>query len=151
LGEKGTLPAADSASTELQKMVKQKRVRSPRFSVPNNEQVVVSVGTEQLKGTLQVLSLTGGAVRLDKQFSRGTFGDIGINTVSGNFSAAIEFLQTASGRGQAFRFIAMGGVARKRLEDALKKMRGQGLAVQKTPLDQFRSLARRVLSRRSGK
>lgn len=132
-------------------MTKQKRIRSPRFSVPNNEQVVVSVGTEQLKGTLRVLSLTGGAVRLDKRFSSGTLGDIGINTVSGNVSAAVEFLQAASGRAQAFRFIAMGLAARKRLEDALKKMRGQGLAVEKTPLEQFRSLARRVLSRRSRK
>jgi hypothetical protein len=132
-------------------MTKQKRIRSPRFSVPNNEQVIVSVGTEQLKGALRVLSLTGGAVRLDKRFSPGTLGDIGINTVSGNVSAAVEFLQAASGRAQAFRFIAIGPAARKRLEDALKKMRGQGLAVEKTPLEQFRSLARRVLSRRSRK
>ena len=132
-------------------MIKKKRVRSPRFSVPNNEQVVVSVGTDLLKGTLQVLSLTGGAIRVDRQFSRGTLGDIRMSTVSGNFSAAIEFLQAANGRAQAFRFITMGPVARKRLEDALKKMREQGLAVQKTPLDQFRSLARRVLSRRFGK
>lgn len=131
-------------------MTKQKHTRSPRFSVPNNEQAVVSVGNEQLKGTLHVLSLTGGAIRLDKRLSPGTLGDIGINTVSGNCSAAVEFLQ-ASGRAQAFRFIAMGPVARKRLEDALKKMRGQGLAVKKTPLEQFQTLARRVLSRRSGK
>jgi len=129
-------------------MAKQKRVRSPRFSVPNNEQVVVSVGSEKLKGTLHVLSRTGGAIRLDKRCSPGTLADIAINTVSGNFSATIEFLQAANGRAQAFRFIAMGPVARKRLEDALQKMRGQGLAVQKTALDQFRSLARRVLSGR---
>jgi PilZ domain-containing protein len=129
-------------------MVKQKRIRSPRFSVPNNEQVVVSIGSEKHKGTLQVLSLTGGAVRLDKRFASGTLGDIAINTVSGSFSAAIELLQMAKGKAQAFRFIAMGPVARKRLEDSLNKMRGQGLAVAKTPLDQFRTLARRVLSRR---
>jgi hypothetical protein len=132
-------------------MAKQKRVRSPRFFVPNNEQVVVSVGTEKLKGILHVLSRTGGAIRLDKQCSPGTLADIAINTVSGNCSATIEFLQTANGRAQAFRFIAMGPVARKRLEDALQKMRRQGLAVKKTPLDQFRSLARRVLSVRRRK
>jgi len=129
-------------------MAKQKRVRSPRFSVPNNEQVVVSVGSEKLKSTLHVLSRTGGAIRLDKRCSPGTLADIAINTVYGNCSATIEFLQAANGRAQAFRFIAMGPVARKRLEDALQKMRGQGLAVQKTALDQFRSLARRVLSGR---
>jgi hypothetical protein len=130
-------------------MVKQKRIRSPRFAVPNNEQVVVSIGSEKHKGTLHVLSLTGGAIRLDRQFASGTLGDIGINTVSGSFSAAIELLPMAKGKAQAFQFIAMGPVARERLADALKKMRGQGLAVEKTPLDQFRSLARSVLSRRS--
>jgi len=129
-------------------MTKQKRARSPRYSVPNNEQVLVSIDNEQLKGTLHLLSLTGGAVRLEKRFSSGTLGDIGITTVSGNVMAAIEFLQMANGRAQAFRFIAMGPVARQRLNDALNKMRGQGLAVQKTALDQVRSFARQVVSRR---
>lgn len=128
-------------------MVKPKRTRSPRFSVPNNEQVLVTVGGERHKGTLQILSLTGGAIRLDKRFSPGTLGDVALNTVSGTSSAAIEFLQMANARAQAFRFIAMGPIARKRLEDALEKMRGQGLGVAKTPLDQFKSLARSVLSR----
>jgi hypothetical protein len=81
----------------------------------------------------------------------GTLGDIGIDTVSGKFSAAIELLQMANSNAQAFRFIAMGPVARERLDDALKKMRGQGLSVEKTPLDQFRRLARSVLSRGSRK
>jgi hypothetical protein len=45
----------------------------------------------------------------------------------------------------------MGPVARGRLNDGLSKMRAQGLAVEKTPLDHFRSLARRVLSVRSAK
>src|SRR5215510_5807838 len=98
-------------------MAKQRRVRSPRFSVPNNEQVLVSIGNEQLRGTLQLLSLTGGAVRLDKRFAPGTLGDIGINTVSGNVIAAIELLQMANPRAQAFRFLAMGPVARERLGD----------------------------------
>lgn len=132
-------------------MAKQKRARSPRFSVPNQEQVVVAVGAEQLKGTLHLLSLTGGAVRLDKRFAAGTLGDIAINTVAGNFSAAVEFLQMAAGKAQAFRFIAMSPVARERLQDTLKKMRGQGLAVDKSALDQIRSLARQVLSGRSRK
>jgi hypothetical protein len=119
--------------------------------VPNKEQALVSVGIERLKGTLNVLSRTGGAIRLGKRFSPGTLGDIGINTVSGSFSAAIEFLQAANGNAQAFRFVAMGPVARKRLDDALEKMQGQGLAVGKTPLDRIKSLARRALSSRSRK
>jgi hypothetical protein len=129
----------------------QRRSRSPRFVVPNNEQAVVSVGAEKLKGTLHMLSLTGGTVRLDKRFVSGTFADIGIQTASGTFSAAIELLPMARNNAQAFRFIAMGPVARGRLNDGLSKMRAQGLAVEKTPLDHFRSLARRVLSVRSAK
>ncbi|HEV8493596.1 MAG TPA: PilZ domain-containing protein [Candidatus Angelobacter sp.] len=132
-------------------MKKQKSVRSPRFVVPNNEQAVVSIGSERLKGTLHMLSLTGGTIRLEKRFASGTFADIGIQTASGTFSAAIELLRAASGNTQAFRFVAMGPVARGRLNDGLNKMRAQGLAVQKTPLDQFRSLARRVLSPRFAK
>jgi hypothetical protein len=132
-------------------MAKHRQVRSPRFSVPNKEQALVSVGAERLKGTLNVLSRTGGAIRLGQKFSPGTLGDIGINTVSGSFSAAIEFLQTSNGNAQAFRFVAMGPVARKRLEDALEKMHGQGLGVGKTPLDRIKSLARRALSSGSRK
>jgi len=132
-------------------MKNQRRVRSPRFVVPNNEQAVVSIGAERLKGTLHVLSLTGGTVRMDRRFASGTFADIGIQTASGTFSAAIELLPMASGNAQAFRFIAMGPVARTRLNDGLSKMRAQGLAIEKSPLDQFRNLARRVLSVRSAK
>jgi hypothetical protein len=132
-------------------MKKQRRVRSPRFIVPNNEQAVVSVGDEKLKGTLHMLSLTGGTIRLQKRFATGTFADIGIETASGTFSAAIELLPMASGNAQAFRFIAMGPVARGRLNDGLSKMRAQGLAIEKTPLEHFRSLARRVLSARSAR
>ena len=147
LEKSATLNPISTTSTELQRMVKQKRVRSPRYSVPNSEQAVVSIGSEHHKGTLHLLSLTGGAIRLDRRFASGTLGDIGIDTVSGKFSAAIELLPMVNSKAQPFRFLAMGPVARERLDDALKKMRGQGLAVAKTPLDQFRSLARRVLSR----
>src|SRR6478609_3024548 len=132
-------------------MKKQKSVRSPRFVVPNNEQAVVSIGSEKLKGTLHMLSLTGGTIRLEKRFAPGTFADIGIQTASGTFSAAIELLTTTRNNSQAFRFIAMGPVARGRLNDGLSKMRAQGLGIEKTPLDQFRSLARRVLSVRLAK
>ena len=130
-------------------MAARKGTRSPRFSVPNDEGVVVSIGTEKLTGTLHLLSLTGGAVRLPKRAVAGTLGDIAFSTVTGTFSAAIEFLQTAGSKPQGFRFIAMSATASKRLQDALKKMRSQGLAVNKTPLDHVRDLARRVLPRRS--
>jgi hypothetical protein len=129
----------------------QKRVRSPRYVVPNNEQAVVSVGSEKLKGTLHMLSLTGGTVRMERRFASGTFGEIGLQTDSGTFSAAIEFLPMARNNTQAFRFIAMGPVAKGRLSDGLSKMRAQGLGLEKSPMDQFRSLARRVLSPRFAK
>jgi hypothetical protein len=119
--------------------------------VPNNEQAVVSIGSEKLRGTLHMLSLTGGTIRLEKRFASGTFADIGIQTASGTFSAAIELLRTASGNTQAFRFVAMGPVARGRLNDGLNKMRAQGLGIQKSPLEQVRNLARRVLSPRFAK
>jgi hypothetical protein len=132
-------------------MKKQKGVRSPRFVVPNKEQAVVSIGSEKLRGTLHMLSLTGGTIRMEKRFASGTLADIGIETASGTFSAAIELLRTAGGNAQAFRFIAMGPVARDRLNDGLNKMRAQGLALQKTPLEHVRNLARRVLSPRFAK
>jgi hypothetical protein len=47
----------------------------PGFSVPNNEQVVVSVDNEKLKGTLHVLSRTGGAICLDKRYPPLTVGE----------------------------------------------------------------------------
>lgn len=139
-------------STEWQGMAEPKRTRSPRFSVPNKEQAVVSIGDEQLQGTLHLLSLTGGAIRLDKRVASGILGDLRVKTVSGTFSATIEFLRMASRDTQAFRFIAMGSVARKRLEDALSKMREQGLGLKGTSaMHGFRSLVRRILPGRSAK
>jgi hypothetical protein len=133
-------------------MATKKRIRAPRFSVPNNERVVVSIGTEEFDGTVHLLSVNGGTIRLTKRFVLGTFGDIRIKTVSGIFSATIEFLRMASGNTQAFRFIAMGAAARSRLDDALNKMRGQGLEVEKpSSLRGLRNLARRIISGRSSK
>jgi hypothetical protein len=137
-------------------MVKKKRIRAPRFSVPNNERAVVSIGTsigtEEFDGTVHLLSLNGGTIRLTKRFALGTFGDIRIKTVSDTFSATIEFLRMTSRDTQAFRFIAMGTVARTRLDDALNKMRGQGLEVEKpSSLRGFQNLARRIISGLSSK
>lgn len=126
-------------------MDKKTGVRSPRFVVPNSEEALVSVNGEQFKGILRVLSLTGGTVRLQKRFAPGTFAELGIRTASGPFSAAVQLLQPANGDTQAFRFVAMGPVARSRLEDGLSRMRAQGFAVEKRSLDRFRGLARRVL------
>ena len=128
-------------------MVKHRRTRAPRFFVPNNEQAVLSIDSEQHTGTLCLLSRNGGTIRLAKRFREGTFAEIGIKTISGKFSATIELLRTIGENMQAFRFVQMGPTARGRLEDALSKMRAQGLGVQ-TPnaLSGFVSFARRIMA-----
>jgi len=115
--------------------------------VPNSEQAVLSIDSEQHTGTLCLLSRNGGTIRLAKRFPAGTFADIGIKTISGKFAATIELLKTVGANMQAFRFVQMGPIARGRLEDALNKMREQGLGVE-TPnaLSGFVSLARRLMT-----
>ena len=133
-------------------MSKEKRPpRSPRFVVPNNEPALLTIGTERTKGTLHLLSMTGGTMRMAKRYPSGTFADIGIKAASGTVAAAIELLQTRGINEQAFRFVAIGPVARGRLSESLSKMRAQGLAVDKSPLDHFRSLAQRVFPTRAAK
>jgi hypothetical protein len=128
-------------------VTKQRRTRAPRVSVPNNEQAVVSVSGQEFLGTLCLLSLTGGTIRLGKRFAAGTFADIGAKTISGKFSATIELLQMKGGNAQPFRFVQMGPVARTRLADALTKMRAQGLGVKKPgALSGFVNLARRIIT-----
>lgn len=109
----------------------QRRTRAPRVSVPNNEQALVSIEGEQLRGTLCLVSLTGGTIRLAKEMASGAFADIGIKTVTGNVSAAIQFLDKTGGNTQAFRFVSMGTTARKRLHEALKAMQERGLGIEK--------------------
>src|SRR5579864_6092394 len=109
---------------------------------------MVSIGDEQLTGTLGLLSRSGGTLRMAKRFAAGTFGDIGIKTISGKFHARIEFLEMAGANAQAFRFVQMGPIAQKRLEDALRKMRAQGLGIKKSnALSGFVDLARRIITR----
>jgi hypothetical protein len=129
-------------------MSTQRRTRAPRVSVPNKEQAVVSIDAEQFTGTLCLLSRTGGTIRLPKRFAAGTFADIGIKTVSGTFLATIELLRMVGGNAQAFRFVTMGPTARRRLEDALKKMLAQGLRVKKAnALGRFLKHAGRIITR----
>ncbi|HEY6249120.1 MAG TPA: hypothetical protein VI685_04120 [Candidatus Angelobacter sp.] len=109
---------------------------------------MLAIGDEQLTGTLGLLSRTGGTIRLAKRFAAGTFGNIGVKTISGKFHATIEFLQMAGANAQAFRFVQMGPTAQKRLEDALSKMRAQGLGIKKSnALSGFVDLARRIIAR----
>src|SRR5215510_3800677 len=127
-------------------MLQQKRKRAPRVRVPNNEQAIISINAEQFRGTLGLLSRTGGTILLHRQIAPGTLAEIEIKTVSGKFLATIQLLGMSARNAQAFRFIEMGSIARGRLEDALKKMRAQGLGVKTSnALDDFVDFARRLV------
>ena len=123
----------------------QNHTRAPRFSVPNEEPVVLRVGPERVTGTLRTLSCTGGTMRLPRQLKPGTFVDIGINTVSGRFTAAIELLGITTRGTRAFRFVQIGPTDQRRLEDALDKMRALGFEKDPSPKRDLVGLARRML------
>ena len=108
-------------------IAQQRRTRAPRFRVPNSEPAIIEIGDERLTATLDCLSLTGGRIRCARRFPPGTFGNLQARTVSGNFAATIELLYQAKPNTQAFRFVQMGPNSRSRLQDALAKMRTQGL------------------------
>ncbi len=91
---------------------------------------------------LDCLSLTGGRFRSTRRMAAGTFADIEMKTVSGNFTAAIELLGAAQGNTQAFRFVQMGPSDRNRLKDALRKMQAHGLGEGRS--NGFNSLVSRV-------
>jgi hypothetical protein len=124
--------------------------RAARFTVPNNERVVISIGNERVTGTLSVLSLTGGALRIAKRYPVGTLGEIKIETVSGPITAVIELLSVRGDSIQAFRIVHIESADRKRLESTLDSMRAQGLGDSSfDPLHHVKKFARRLLPRRN--
>lgn len=104
--------------------------RVPRMRVPNHERALFFVDGRPFVGVLQRLSLTGGSAVLSRgPIRRGTMGDIAIRTDFGKVSAHIQFLQMgAEGMplAQAFCFLAMEDVNRKRLTSAVRKMEKEG-------------------------
>ena len=128
-------------------MIKQRRTRAPRVIVPNNEQAVITINADQFRGTLCLLSRNGGTIRLARQFAAGTLAHIEIITISGKCVASIQLLRMARGNAQAFRFVQIGPIAQSRLEDALSKMRAQGLGISKpNALNDFVDFARRIMT-----
>ena len=120
--------------------------RASRFSVPNREPVVLTVGPQRLAGTLCILSRTGGTIQLPRPHKPGTFADVSIDTVSGRFTAAIELLRVTTRGTQAFRFVQIGPIDQRRLEGALDKMRAQGCEKDRPHLQRdLLGLARRML------
>ncbi len=109
-------------------MAQRKGTRAPRFHVPNGEKALISIGSRRFPGVLRVLSLNGGRMRLPAPVAPGTFADLRMNTVSGLFTAAIEFLEVDRANAQGFRFVQIGPSDQRRLEGALKMMGGHGFA-----------------------
>jgi len=69
------------------------RLRAPRVTVPNDEQVIVSsVDSKPVVAILVKLSATGGSVRVSKSYMPKTVGEITLKTASGKVTAAVEFL-----------------------------------------------------------
>ena len=109
-----------------------KSTRPPRIRVPNNERALFTVNTQKYVGVIQRLSLTGGSAILSKgPILHGSLAEMGLNTVFGKVKAQIQFLHTgADGTplAQAFRFIDMDDVSRKRFNAAAAQMQSAGFS-----------------------
>jgi PilZ domain len=125
-----------------------RHVRPHRISVPNNEQAIIALGSERISGTLCKLSVTGGSLRLAKQFPPGTLADITLRTTSGNVGAVVQFLRNATGAPdvQAFRFFQIDPAARRHLERTLERMRQQGFGEKRRGLTPLVDLAQRAFT-----
>jgi hypothetical protein len=122
--------------------------RPSRFRVPNNERVMLLVGTDLVSGTLRLLSMTGGTVRVPKRRAPGTFGEIRISTISGSITAVVELLSAIGDSVQAFRFVQIEPASKKRLQESLQQMKSQGLGDgRQDRLQGVLSFARRLLPR----
>jgi hypothetical protein len=110
----------------------QKSRRPPRIRVPNNERALFTVDDQKFVGVLQRVSVTGGSALLSStQVSQGTLGEISLKTVFGKVTAQIQFLRTGADGiplAQAFRFVNMDAVSRKRFNAAVRKMQSAGFS-----------------------
>ena len=100
--------------------------RAWRYTVPNNEKVLLSVEQDKFAGSLVVLSMTGGTMRISRKMPKGTLADLKMQTVAGNVTAVIEMLDVRAGA-QAFKFVQFDRENKKRYEQALKKLSDLGL------------------------
>jgi hypothetical protein len=110
-----------------------KSSRPPRIRVPNNEQALFTVDTRKVLGVIKRISATGGSVILSvKDPARhGTLAEMCLNTVYGKVTAQIEFLHTGADgirHAQAFRFLDMDKVSRKRFTAAAQQMQRAGFS-----------------------
>jgi ubiquinone/menaquinone biosynthesis C-methylase UbiE len=110
-----------------------KSSRPPRIRVPNNEPAVFTVDTRKVLGVIKRISATGGSVVISAKgpAPHGTVAEMCLNTVYGKVTAQIEFLHTGADgirHAQAFRFLAMDAVSRKRFTAAAQKMQHAGFS-----------------------
>ena len=106
--------------------------RPPRIRVPNNERALFKVESEKFIGVIKRLSLTGGSAILSKgPIPEGTLASMSLKTVFGKVEAQIQLLHTGADGiplAQAFRFIHMDGVSRKRFSAAAEQMQREGFS-----------------------
>jgi hypothetical protein len=110
-----------------------KSSRPPRIRVPNNEQAVFTLENRTVLGVIKRISLTGGSAILARKgpAPQGSLGEMCLNTIYGKVTAQVEFLHTGADgipHAQAFRFLEMDNVSRKRFTAAAKQMQLAGFS-----------------------
>ncbi len=121
----------------------QKSARPPRIRVPNNEQAVFTVNRQKVLGVIKRISLTGGSVilALKGPAPQGSLGEICLHTIYGKVNGQVQFLHTGADgipHAQAFRFLDMDELSRKRFTAAAQQMQRAGFSdtrERETPLD----------------
>jgi hypothetical protein len=115
-----------------QKLQARKITRPPRIRVPNNERALFTDGNQKIIGVLRQLSLTGGSAVLTKgPIPEGTLAIMSLKTVFGKVEAQIQFLHTGADGiplAQAFQFLHMDDVSRKRFTAAAEQMQREGFS-----------------------
>jgi hypothetical protein len=128
-----------------------KSTRPPRIRVPNNERALFTVNNQKFVGVIQRLSLTGGSAILSKGLiPQGTLADMGLNTVFGKVRAQIQFLHSGADGiplAQAFRFIDMDDISRKRFGAAAAQMQSAGFSDAEEKGNSFGNLTSQSLSK----
>lgn len=107
--------------------------RPPRIRVPNNEQAVFTIEKSKVLGIIKRVSMTGGSVILARKDSppHGTLAEMCLNTIYGKVTAQIQFLHSGADgipHAQAFRFLDMDEVSRKRFTAAAEQMQRAGFS-----------------------
>ena len=106
--------------------------RPPRIRVPNNERALFTVENEKFIGVIKRVSLTGGSALLSKgPIPEGTLAIMSLKTVFGKVDAQIQFLHTGADGiplAQAFQFVHMDDISRKRFSAAAQQMQREGFS-----------------------